>query len=75
MLVRMLVGMVFCGLGRMVLRVQCMAVGGVGMMRRLLVIAALMMLGGGAVVLGRVFMVLRGFVMVIDMVFGHGILS
>jgi hypothetical protein len=52
-----------------------MAVGGVGMMRCLLMMAALMMLGGGAVVLGRVFMVLRGFVMVIDMVFGHGILS
>jgi hypothetical protein len=45
------------------------------MMRCLLMMAALMMLGGGAVVLGRVFMVLRGFVMVIDMVFGHGILS
>jgi hypothetical protein len=52
-----------------------MAVGRVGVMRRLLMVAALMMLGGGAVVLGRLVMVLRGFVMVIDVVFGHGILS
>jgi hypothetical protein len=45
------------------------------MMRRLFVITVLEVFGGGVVVLGRVFMVLRGFVMMIDVVFGHGILS
>jgi hypothetical protein len=34
-----------------------------------------MMLGGGAMVLSRVFVMLRGFVVMIDVVFRHGILS
>jgi len=71
----MLVGMVFGGLRRVVLRVQAVSVGCVGMMRALFVVAFLVVLGGGAVVLGRVFVVLRGFVMMIDVIFGHGILS
>ena len=50
-------------------------VGYVSMMCAFFVVAVLMMFGGGAVVFGRVFMVLRGFVMMIDVVFGHGILS
>lgn len=75
MLAGMLVGMVFGSLGSMVIGVQRMAVGGVSVMRRLFVVAVLMMLGGGAVVFRRVVMVLRGFMMMIDVVFGHGILS
>jgi hypothetical protein len=71
----MLVGMVFGSLGRMVIGVQRVAVGCVSMMRCLFVGAVLMMFGGGAVVFGRVVMVLRGLVMMIDVVFGHGILS
>lgn len=71
----MLVSMVFCGLGGVVLRMQMMAVGRVRMMRRLLVVTVLVMFGGSPVMLGRVFVVLRGFVMMIDVVFGHGILS
>jgi hypothetical protein len=67
--------MVFCGLVRMVFRMQRMAVGCVSMMRRLFVVTVLVVFGGGAVMLGRVFMVLRGFVMMFDVVFGHGILS
>jgi hypothetical protein len=39
------------------------------------VVTVLVVFGGSVVVLGRVFMVLRGFVMMIDVVFGHGILS
>ena len=73
--VPMLIGMVFGGLRRVVLRVQAMAVGCVSVMRRLFMVAILVMFGGGAMVPGRVFMVLRGFVMMIDVVFGHGILS
>jgi hypothetical protein len=71
----MLIGMVFGSLGSVVIGVQRVPVGRVGMMRCLFVVAILMMLGGGAVVPGRVVMVLRGFVMMIDVVFGHGILS
>ena len=71
----MLIRMMFCGLGSMVFRVQSMAVGRVSMMRRLFVIAVLMVLGRSLVMLGRVFMVLRGFVMMFDVVFRHGILS
>jgi len=71
----MLIGMVFGGLGSMVLRVQRVAVGGVSMMRRLFVVAVLTMLGRCAVMFGRVVVVLRGSVMMVDVVFGHGILS
>jgi len=73
--VPMLVCVVFCGFGSVVFRVQRMAVGCVGMMRRLFVVSVLEVFGGSVVVLGRVFMVLRGFVMMIDVVFGHRILS
>jgi hypothetical protein len=71
----MLIGMVFGRFGSMMFRMQRMAVCGVSMMRRLFVIAVLVVFGGSMVVLGRVFMVLRGFVMMFDVVFGHGILS
>ena len=73
--VPMLVSMVFCGFGGVMLCVQSMAMGYVSMMRALFVITILVVFGGGAMVLGRVFMVLRSLVMMIDMVFGHGILS
>jgi hypothetical protein len=71
----MLVGMVFSGLRSVVLRVQSVAVGCVRVMRRLFMVAILVVFGGGAMVFRRVFMVLRSFVMMIDVVFGHGILS
>ena len=74
-MVSMLVGMMFCGLGGVMVRMQRVAVGRVGMMCTLFMITVLMVFGCSAVVLGRVFMVLRGFVMMIDVVFGHGILS
>ena len=74
-MVSMLVGMMFGGLGGVMVRMQRVAMSRVGMMRTLFVVTVLMVLGGSAVVPGRVFMVLRGFVMMIDVVFGHGILS
>jgi len=71
----MLIGMLFGSLGSMMARVQPVAMCYLGMMRSLVVVPRLMMLGGGAMVLRRVFMMLRGFVMMLDVVFGHGILS
>lgn len=59
----------------MVVRLQTVAMSYVRMMRAFLVVARLMMFGGSAVMLGRVFMMLRGFMMMFDVVFGHGILS
>jgi hypothetical protein len=73
--VPMLISMVFCGLGGVMLRVRSVAMGCVSMMRAFFVVTVLVVFGGGAMVLGRVFVVLRGFVMMIDVVFGHGILS
>ena len=74
-MVSMLIGVMFGGLCGVMVRMHSMAVGRVGMMCTLFMITVLMVFGGSAVVLGRVFMVLRGFVMMIDVVFGHGILS
>jgi hypothetical protein len=71
----MLIGMVLRGFRSVMARVQSVAMGYLGMMRSLVVVPRLMMLGGSAMVLGRVFMMLRGFVVMIDVVFGHGILS
>jgi hypothetical protein len=71
----MLIGMVFGGFRSMVACVQSVAMGYLGVMRSLVVVPRLMMLGGGAMMLGRVFMMLRGFLMMVDVVFGHGILS
>ena len=73
--VPMLISMMFCGLGGVMLRVRSVAMGCVSMMRAFFVVTVLVVFGGGAMVLGRVFVVLRGFVMMIDVVFGHGILS
>jgi hypothetical protein len=67
--------MMLRGFRSMMACVQSVAMGYLGMMRSLVVVPRLMMLGGGAMVLGRVFMMLRGFVMMIDVMFGHGILS
>ena len=71
----MLIGMVLCGFRSMMPGVQSVAMRYLGVMRSLMMVPRLMLLGGGAMVLGRVFMMLRGFVMMIDVVFGHGILS
>lgn len=71
----MLVGMVLGSFGSMMAGVQSVAMRYLGVMRSLVMVPRLMMLGGGAMMLRRVFMVLRGFVVMIDMVFGHGILS
>jgi hypothetical protein len=71
----MLIGMVLRGFRSMMPSVQSVAMRYLGMMRSLVVVPRLMMLGGGAMVLGRVFVMLRGFVVMIDVVFRHGILS
>jgi hypothetical protein len=71
----MLIRMVLRGFRSMMVSVQPVAMRHLGMMRSLLVVPRLMMLGGGAMVLGRVFVMLRGFLVMIDVVFGHGILS
>ena len=57
-------GMVFFG-------VAGMAMGAVGVMRRLLVIAGFVMLGGFAVVLGGVLVMFGGFLMMFDGVLAH----
>ena len=57
-------GMVFFG-------VAGMAVGAVGVMRRLFVMAGLMVLGGFAVMLSRVLVMFGGLVMMFDRVFAH----
>jgi hypothetical protein len=71
----MLVGMVFCCFGCVMIGVQRVAVGYMGMMGALFMVAVLVVFCGGAVMFGRVFMVLRRLVMMVDVVFGHGILS
>jgi hypothetical protein len=71
----MLIGMMLRSFGSMMPSVQPVAVRYLSVMRSLVVVSRLMLLGGGAMVLGRVFMMFRGFVMMIDVVFGHGILS
>ena len=71
----MLIGMVFGRLGGVVVCVQTVAVGYLGMMCSFLVITGLVVFCGSAVMLGRVFVMLRGFVMMVYVVFGHGILS
>ena len=71
----MLIGMMLCGLRSVMASVQSVAMRHLGVMRSLMMVPRLMMLGGGAMVLGRVFMMIRGFVMMVDVVFGHGILS
>jgi hypothetical protein len=71
----MLIGMVLGGLGGVVLGVQAVTVCCVSVVRALFVVALLVVLGRRAVVLGGMFMMFRGFVMMIDVVFGHGILS
>jgi hypothetical protein len=73
--VPMLIGMVLGGLGGVVLGVQTVTVCRVSVVRGFFVVAFLVVLGRCAVVLGGVFMMFRGFVMMIDVVFRHGILS
>ena len=58
-------GVVTARLDVMMFGVAGMAVGGVGVMRRLLVIAGLVVLGGFAVMLGGMFVVFGGLVMVV----------
>ncbi len=71
----MLIGMVLGSFRSVMACVQSVAMRHLGMMRSLLVVPRLMLLGGGAMMLGRVFMVLRSLLVMIDVVFGHGILS
>jgi hypothetical protein len=71
----MLIGMVLGSLGSMMACMQSVAMRYLGMMRSLVMVPRLMLLGGGAMMLRRVFMMLRSFVVMIDVVFGHGILS
>jgi len=73
--VPMLIGMVLGCLGGVVLGVQTVTVRCVSVVRAFFVVALLVVFGRRAVVLGGVFMMFRGFVMMIDVVFGHGILS
>ena len=59
-------------LGMVMFGVAGVAVGDVGVMRRLLVIAGFVVLGGFAVMLGGMLVVLGGLVMVLDwLVFAH----
>jgi len=58
-------GVMTARLGMMLLGMAGMAVGGVGVMRRLLVIAGFVMLGGFAVVLGGVFVMFGSLVMMV----------
>ena len=62
------------GLGSVVIRVHGVTVCRVSVMRAFLVIAVLVMLGCCSMMPSRVFVMLRGLVMMVD-VFGHGILS
>jgi|HubBroStandDraft_3_1064219.scaffolds.fasta_scaffold40028_2 hypothetical protein len=71
----MLIGMVFGGFRSMMVCVQTVAVRYVSVMGALVMVAVLVMLGGCFVVLSCVFMMLRGFMMMVNVVFGHGILS
>lgn len=71
----MLIGMVLGGLGGVVLGVQSVTVRCVSVVCAFFVVALLVVFGRCAMVLGGMFMMFRGFVVMIDVVFGHGILS
>jgi hypothetical protein len=61
-----MLGVMTTGFDVMMFGVAGMAVGAVGVVRRLFVIAGLMMLGGFAVMLRRVLVMFGGLVMVLD---------
>jgi hypothetical protein len=61
-----MLGVMTARLDMMMFGVAGMAVGGVGVMRGLLVIAGFMVLGGFTVMLGGVFVVFGGLVMMLD---------
>jgi hypothetical protein len=70
-----MLGVVAAGFGVMLFGMAGMAVGGVGVVRRLIVIAGFMMLGGFAVMLRRVLVMFGGLVMMLDAcVVAHGAL-
>jgi hypothetical protein len=70
-----MLGVMTAGFDMMVFGMAGMAMGAVGVMRRLFVIAGFMMLGGFAVMLRRMFVVFGGLVMMLDAcVFAHGAL-
>lgn len=71
----MLIGMLLGRFRSMVLGMQTMTVCHMGMVGALMVIAVLVMLGGGSMMFGGVIVVIRGFSVMVDVVFGHGILS
>jgi hypothetical protein len=61
-----MLGVVAAGFGVMFFGLAGMAVGTVGVVRRLFVIARLVMLGGFAMMLRRMFVMFRGLVMMLD---------
>jgi len=61
-----LLGVMTAGLDMMMLGMAGMAVGAVGVVRRLFMVACLMMPGGFAVVLGGMLVVFGGLVVVLD---------
>jgi hypothetical protein len=71
----MLIGMMLRRFGSMVFSVQAMTVGHVGMVGALMVVALLVVLGGGSMMFGGVIVVIRGFSVMVNVVFGHGIPS
>jgi hypothetical protein len=70
-----MLGVVTAGFGVMLFGMAGVAVGGVGVVRRLFVIAGVMMLGGFAMMLRRMLVMFGGLVMVLDAcVIAHGAL-
>jgi hypothetical protein len=61
-----MLGVMAARLDMMMFGVAGMPVSGMGMVRSLFVIARLMVLGGFAMMLGRMLVMLRGFVMVLN---------
>lgn len=70
--VSVFVRVMFGSFFRVVLGLQVVAMGRMSVMRAFLVIACLVMFGGSAVVLRSMFMVLCGFVMMINVCIRHG---
>jgi hypothetical protein len=70
-----MLGVMAARLGMVFFGVAGMAMGAVGVMRRLFVIAGFVMLGGLAMMLRRMFMMFSGLVVMFDGVLAHALLS
>ena len=70
-----MLGVMAARLGMVFFGVAGMAMGAVGVMRRLFVIADFVMLGGLAMMLRRMFMMFSGLVVMFDSVLAHALLS